>query len=108
MPEAKPQRAAGADPVRVDAKHYSIEYENDRIRILRARYGPREKSVMHSHPALVAIFLSETNCRFTFPDGRTEEHRLKAGQVLEMPPTEHLPENLSNSTLEVILVEQKP
>jgi hypothetical protein len=35
------------DPVKVDAKHYTVEVENDKVRVLRIRYGPREKSVMH-------------------------------------------------------------
>src|SRR5437588_5303128 len=30
------------DPVRVDPKHYKVEFENDQVRVLRARYGPDE------------------------------------------------------------------
>lgn len=55
----KPQPVS-ADPVKVDAKHYTIVAENDRVRVVRARYGPREKSVMHGHPSLVAVFLTST------------------------------------------------
>ena len=61
-----------ADPVRVDPKHYIVEAENDRVRVLRVRYGPHEKSVMHGHPAVVAVFLTENHGRFTLPEGRTE------------------------------------
>ncbi len=42
------------DPVKVDSKHYKIEFENDRVRVVRIKYGPGEKSVMHSHPESVA------------------------------------------------------
>jgi hypothetical protein len=47
------------DAVKVDPKHYKVESENDQVRILRVPYGPHEKSVMHSHPALVAVFLND-------------------------------------------------
>lgn len=48
---------ASADPVHVDSKHYCVESENDHVRVLRARYGPHEKSVMHEQPALGAASL---------------------------------------------------
>ena len=51
----KPQPVS-ADPVHVDSKHYTIDAENERVRVIRARYGPHEKSVMHGHPGLVAVF----------------------------------------------------
>jgi hypothetical protein len=47
------------DPVQVDSKHYVVELENEKVRILRIKYGPREKSTMHGHPASVAIFLTD-------------------------------------------------
>jgi hypothetical protein len=100
-------QAAGQDPVRVDSGHYSVEFENERVRALRVRYGPREKSVMHSHPALLGIMLTDWNIRFTYPDGRTEELSGQAGQILDFPAVEHLPENLSDHNFEAIIVELK-
>ncbi len=46
---AKPQPIT-ADPIQVDRKHYTVEYENDAVRVLRVNYGACEKSVMHGHP----------------------------------------------------------
>jgi quercetin dioxygenase-like cupin family protein len=54
---ATPQPAT-SDPARVDAKHYGVEYEDERVRVLRVAYSPGEKSTMHTHPALVAIMLT--------------------------------------------------
>lgn len=99
--------AMAQDAVKVDPKHYTVEFENDQVRVLRIRYGPREKSVMHKHPAGVAIFLTDSNARFTFADGKTEERPVKAGQVLETAADTHLPENLSDQPFEVIQVELK-
>ena len=102
----KPQPIS-ADPVTVDSKHYKVEEENERVRVLRVKYGPREKSAMHGHPATVAVFLTENRGRFTFPDGRTEERSWKAGESMLMPAENHLPENLSDAPLELVLIELK-
>ena len=77
------------------------------MRVLRVNYGPHEKSVMHGHPAVVAVFLTENHGRFTLPDGRTEERSWKAGESMVMPAEEHLPGNLSDNPLELVLIELK-
>jgi len=38
------------DAVKADAKHYTVAFENDQVRVLKVHYGPGEKSAMHSHP----------------------------------------------------------
>ncbi len=96
------------DPVTVDPQHYIVEFENDQVRVLRIRYGPHEKSVMHGHPASLAVFLADTRGQFTFPDGKTEEFTTKIGQTMFTPAAEHLPENLSDQPFELVLVELKP
>ncbi len=95
------------NPVKVDSKHYKVELENDRVRVLRIRYGPGEKSVMHGHPAGVIVSMTNCHARFTLPGGKAEERHFKAGDVIWAPPEEHLPENLADQPLEVILVELK-
>ena len=40
----------------VDRELLSVELENERVRVLRIKYGPHEKSAMHDHPASVGIF----------------------------------------------------
>jgi hypothetical protein len=104
QPKTHPRHA---DPVRVDSKHYTVEFENEQIRVLRIKYGPREKSVMHSHPPLVGIFLTDHHSRFSYPGGRTEELKAKAGDVKYLDAFEHDPENLSDKPFEVIAVELK-
>ena len=101
------KKKPAGDPVKVDSKHYTVELENNRVRVLRIRYGPREVSVMHRHPAAVAVFLTDGHARFTFPDGKTEEQNLQAGHVVAYPAGEHLPENLRDQPLEVVLIELK-
>jgi quercetin dioxygenase-like cupin family protein len=99
--------ALAQDAVKVDPQHYKVESENAQVRVLRVKYGPHEKSVMHRHPNAVAIFQTDSHVRFTYPNGKTEERDVKAGQTLWTPAVKHLPENLGDSDMEVILVELK-
>ena len=94
------------DPVKLDAKHYKVELENERVRVVRISYGPREKSVMHQHPAGVVVFVTEGKFKFTYPDGKTETIEGQPGQVLSFAETwEHLPENLTDKRFEAVYVE---
>src|SRR6267378_5590772 len=99
--------AMAQDPVKVDAKHYKVEFENDRVRVLRINYGPHEKSVMHSHPSSVAVFLTDGSTKFTLADGKTLNSDVKAGMVVWEAGGKHLPENLGDKPFELILVELK-
>jgi len=99
--------AIGEDAVTADPKHYTVEFENDKIRIIRIKYGPGEKSVMHTHGPNAAIFLSNSKSRMTLADGTSQELTTKIGATQWSDSDEHLPENLSDEPLEVVLVELK-
>ena len=99
--------ATAQDPVKVDPKHYKVEFENDQVRVLRINYGPHEKSVMHDHPAGQVIYLTDAHVKFGLPGGKSEEQQGKAGQTAWAPAGKHLPENMSDKRLEGILVELK-
>ena len=96
------------DPVLVDSAHYRLEFENDDVRVIRITDGPNESSVMHYHPAGVAVHLTDNMLQFTLPDGQTREVEAQAGEVLWMKAGSHLPQNLSDLPAELIFVEIKP
>src|SRR6516165_5679993 len=95
------------DAVKVDPKHYTVLTENAQVRVLKAHYGPHERSVMHSHPATVAVFLSTGTGKFSFPDGKTQDLNFKSGDVQYNTATTHLPENTGDQAFDVIIVELK-
>ena len=95
------------DAVKTDPKHYTVVSENDQVRILKAHYGPHEKSIMHSHPATVAVFLTDANGQFTFADGKTQSFAVKAGESQYGPAITHLPENTGDQAMDVIVIELK-
>ncbi len=107
----KPGGAASAkttlDPVKLDPKHYKVVLNNDQVRVLRAKYGPHEKSVMHEHPASVAVFMSDGHTKFTLPDGTSQDNNAKAHDATWADAGKHLPENVGDQATEVIVIELK-
>ena|SRR5215469_6203091 len=99
--------AIAQDPVKIDPKHYIVEFENAHVRVLRIKYGPHEKSPMHEHPDGVAIFLTADQSTDTLPDGTTHTSNWKAGEATWTPAGKHAPDNTSEKPLELILVELK-
>jgi quercetin dioxygenase-like cupin family protein len=95
------------DAVKVDPKHYTVVSENDQVRILKVHYGPHEKSVMHSHPASVGVYLTDGTTHFTFPDRKTMDSKIKAGEASYYAAVTHLPEDQGDKPFELILVELK-
>jgi quercetin dioxygenase-like cupin family protein len=102
-----PNMAVAQDPTKVDAKHYTVAFENDQVRILRVSYGPREKSVLHEHPNSIAVFLVDGKIKFTLADGTSQERDVKVGQSVWNPAGKHLPENMGDKPFDVVLIEMK-
>lgn len=99
--------ALAQDPVVVDSAHYKVEFENEHVRVLRITYGANEQSVMHYHPAGVAVYLDDMKAQFTVPEGETVEIEGKAGQATWTEAGQHLPQNLTDRPFALILVELK-
>jgi hypothetical protein len=97
----------GQDPVPVPSEPETVEFENERLRVLRVRYGPHEKWMMRLYPRRIEINLTVAHLVFNYPDGRTETVEARAGQVLTFPASERLPENLSDFPYEAIAIEWK-
>ncbi|HTS38039.1 MAG TPA: cupin domain-containing protein [Candidatus Solibacter sp.] len=95
------------DAAKVDPSHYKVEFENDRVRILHFHYGAGEKSVMHSHPDSVAVFLTDGKVKFTMPDGKTQDATGKAGSTLFTPAQVHLPQNVGTEAVDGYVIELK-
>jgi hypothetical protein len=63
-------------------------------------------AAVHQHPRGVVVFLTDAHFRFTYPDGKNEEFRKKAGEFMAFTePWEHQPENLNGKDFEAVYVE---
>ena len=94
------------DPAVVDSDHYQVVFENDQVRVLRITYGAGEESVMHDHPAGVAVALTPSSWTMTLPSGETVQLTMAAGEAAWAPAGPHLPRN-DGEAAELILVEMK-
>jgi len=98
--------AKGPDPVAVDPKHYKVEFENERFRVLRVTIGPHEKTPMHYHPDYLIMMLTENHTRATDVDGAVSEGNNTRGTTAGISLV-HSEENLSDTPMELYIVELK-
>ena len=99
--------ALAQDAAAVDPDHYTVEFENDEVRVLRISYEPGEMSVMHEHPDAVAIMVTDGTMVMHSEDGESAEMSWGAGDAMWTPAVKHKPENVSDGKVVVILVEMK-
>jgi len=99
--------AKAQDPVKVDPNNWKVEFENAQVRVLRVHIPPHGKLGMHEHPANVLIPLTDSHVKDIFPDGKTSERQIKAGQATWRDAVKHANENLGDTPTESILVELK-
>jgi hypothetical protein len=91
------------DAVTADSKHYTVEFENDIVRVLRVRLGAGESTPRHSHSAYCAIEISDSSLKEA--TGPVSES--KAGQVFCGDATAHAPTNVGKALAESVVVEFK-
>ena len=64
-----------------------------RVRVLRFRDQPGERTQQHGHPDSVLYALSSFKRRLTFPDGTVREREVQEGEVMWVPAQTHVGEN---------------
>ena len=84
-----------------------VAFENEHVRVVDMHYGPHEKSVMHQHPAGVAVYITPGHFRFTDENGKVIEADAKAGEARWFPAFKHKVENLSDKPFDGVYVEIK-
>ena len=101
--------AGGAlDVLKVDPKHYMLEFENDQVRVLRVKVGAHESIPMHEHVLnRASVVLTDQNVRSTDSQGKVETVQHKAGEASWGTAKTHQEENLNDKPLEMIIVEIK-
>jgi hypothetical protein len=83
------------DPAVVDARHYKVEFENDRVRVLRVHYDARETGALHQHLLnRVVVYMNDQ------PGAKADEVRMSG-------PATHTEQNASDQPADRIAVELK-
>jgi len=103
-----PVKYPALDPVKTDPARYKVLLDNDQVRVVRARFGPHEKTPMHEHGLpRVTVLLTDMHFSQTLPDGKTVEVKAARHQVAMAGLATHSEVNLSAEPFEIIAVELK-
>jgi len=96
--------SAAQDPIKIEARHYKLDFENDHVQVVSVHYGPHEKSSLHSHPGGVVVSVTEGHLRFTDENGKTREVYAKPGEARWYPPFKHKVENLGDAPYDAVYI----
>ena len=94
------------DPTVTDPNLYNVLFENERVRVLRYKDKPGDKTKPHQHPDSVLITLSNFRRRLTVGD-RTIDVEKSPHEVIWNPAQTHAGENTGTTDTEVLFVELK-
>src|SRR5512143_3314940 len=94
------------DPVASNPEHYSVVFENDRVRVLEYRDTPGARTTPHAHPDSVMITLSAFSRRL-YSGEKTPDVTLGAGEARWLDAQTHAGHNIGGSDTHVIFVELK-
>jgi len=97
--------ATAQDPAKVAPDHYTVIFENERVRVLDSHSKPGETVAMHSHPTTLVYFFTSGKAKFTGSDGMATEVEGTAGQVLWLGPTAHAVTNTGTTEVHVLVIE---
>ena len=92
------------DPVETNPTHYSVLFENERVRVLEYHDVPGDRTLEHEHPDSIMVTLSSFRRRLTSGD-RSMEVELPAGASRWLPAQSHFGENIGDTQTQAIFVE---
>jgi quercetin dioxygenase-like cupin family protein len=95
------------DPVKLEPQYHKVEFENDRVRILRTRLEPHVPAPMHTHPNYVTVYLTDVHTKMTMADGTVNDNRRKKSEVGYRAGLKHKTENVEDQPADEIQVELK-
>jgi hypothetical protein len=98
--------AMSLDPVVTNPEHYTVVFENDRVRVLEYRDQPGDSTTPHEHPDSVMYTLTSFRRRLVSGDVRREVE-LPAGTTGWLPAQRHHGENIGDTPTHVLFVELK-
>lgn len=99
--------ALAQDIVTVAPKDAKVEFENDKIRVVRLKMGPHEKLPPHDRPTRVVIALSANDVLIAGPDGKTRPLHVPAENVGWGGPTHGRTVETLDNGFENVIVEIK-
>ncbi len=94
------------DPAVSNPDHYTVVFENDRVRVLEYHDEPGDRTTPHRHPDSMMYTLSSFRRRLV-SDGAEREVELQSGTAGWLPAQEHHGINIGDTPTHVLFVELK-
>ena len=104
-----PEVLKGKDALAADPKHYKLELENDRMRVLRLTLKADEVGARARRSRRPVRLHAEGKChiRLTRPGGRSQDIHMQAGESRWIYADTRSEKNLSTQPLEMLVIETK-
>jgi len=99
--------ALAQDPVKVAPNNYKTAFENDSVRVCEVKAKPGEKVAMHSHPDHLVYAVTAAKFKLTYPDGKSKDVDVKAGEAMWIKAETHAAENTGAAELKLVVFELK-
>jgi hypothetical protein len=102
--------AIAQQDVVADPAHHKLEFENNCVRVVRAKFGPGEKAaaMFDAKDVVIVSLTGSEEFKLTFPDGKTITTPSNyPGQVYWAPGGRIQPENGSDKPVEFVVIEPK-
>jgi hypothetical protein len=102
-----PEVVKAKDALTADPQHYKLEFENDRMRVLRLTLKADEVAPVHDDRDALFVCIKECHIRLTRPGGRSQDIHLQAGESRWIYGDTRSEKNLSTQPLEMLVIEPK-
>ena len=99
--------AAAQDAVQVDSKHFKLEYEDAKIRLVREVLPPGESTVKHAHGERTTVCIRGGKLRMVDASGKITEIEVKSGEATHLPAQVHTVSNIGTTVFEEVSTEFK-
>jgi beta-alanine degradation protein BauB len=94
------------DPVETNPAHYTVVFENERVRVLEYRDTPGVRTTPHEHPDSVMYTLGPFRRRL-YSGEQQRDVEIAGGFTGWLPAQVHAGENIGDTDTHVIFVELK-
>jgi uncharacterized RmlC-like cupin family protein len=106
QPGAGKKITTALDPLKVDPKHYKLEFQNDQVRVMRVNFPAHQGAPLHEHQLnRVVVYLKDQNVKMTTAEGKVDTVVHKPGEASWGEAVKHKEENLNDTPFEAIIVE---
>lgn len=81
--------------------------DNDKVRAYSTTFKPGDTSPSRARVQRVIHYMNAGTLRRTYPDGKTEDRKIKAGDMVWIEPATYAVKNVGKSTVQLYGVEVK-